>query len=122
MAKPTHTDEILYCARCGISFLWAQEEQRLAGATQPLLCPGCRHLLPPPGRERGQIKWFDRRKQYGFVVRAGQPELYLHRSELLGRRVPAVGDLVEFAVAVTHKGPQAVEAVLLSAPPSPAGP
>jgi hypothetical protein len=36
--------------------------------------------------------------------------------------VPAVGDLVEFAVAVTHKGPQAVEAVLLSAPPSPAGP
>jgi len=104
MTKATNQDEILYCARCGISFVWSLEEQKVQDALQPRHCPACRHLLPTDGRERGLI------------------ELYLHRSEIQGRRVPAVVDLVEFAVAVTHKGPQAVEAVLISAPPPPAGP
>ena len=111
MSKPKQQDEILYCARCGISFVWTQEEQRQvdgAGADKPpLLCPGCRQLMPPADRARGMVKWYDPRKQYGFIVRAGQPDLYVHRSAVQSTRPLQPGDLVEFAVEATPRGPAA---------------
>ncbi|WP_287482120.1 cold shock domain-containing protein [Caldilinea sp.] len=114
MAKLEWHDEELYCARCGISFLWTQEEQKQPNATAPRYCPGCRHLMPPPGRERGLVKWFNRRKQYGFIVRAGQPEIYVHRSAVQGKRLPHPGDLVEFTVQKEGRGARATEVRLLA--------
>jgi CspA family cold shock protein len=112
-----HQDEILYCARCGISFVWTQEEQRALAASgptpAPTHCPGCRHLLPPAGRERGLVKWYDARRQYGFLVRAGEPELYVHRTAIVGGRALRSGDLVEFAVATTDRGPAAADVTLV---------
>lgn len=113
MAKPTHQDEILYCARCGISFVWSREEQEVAGATQPLQCPACRRLLPQAGRERGLVKWYDRKKHYGFIVRAGQPDIYVHRSAVDSRRLPRPGDLVEFGVEESRRGPVAIAVVVI---------
>jgi CspA family cold shock protein len=107
-------DEILYCARCGISFLWSQEEQRwAAGEPAPKYCPGCRQLLPGAGRARGQVKWYDPRKQYGFIVRTGEPDLYVHRSALKGSRALRPDDLVEFGVEQTARGPAAAEVVVI---------
>ncbi|MBW7885479.1 MAG: cold shock domain-containing protein [Caldilineaceae bacterium] len=110
MAKSRPHDEILYCARCGISFVWTQEEQRaLAPGEQPKAprhCPGCRVLMPAPGRERGLVKWYNRRKQYGFIIRAGADEIYMHRNAIMGR-LPRPGDLVEFATEETERGPAA---------------
>lgn len=114
MAKSAIQDEMLYCARCGISFLWSSEEQKQPGAVEPLRCPGCQHLLPPPHRERGQVKWFDRRKHYGFIVRTGQPEIYVHRSAVAGDRLPRPGDLVEFGVEGSARGPVAVHVMLVA--------
>jgi CspA family cold shock protein len=107
-------DEIEYCARCGISFLWSQEEQKRAqGAPPPLHCPGCRQLLPRAGRERGQVKWYDPRKQYGFLIRSGHPDIYVHRSALSGGRQLRPGDLVEFRIEQTERGPAAFEVVVI---------
>jgi CspA family cold shock protein len=107
-------DEILYCARCGISFLWSQEEQKWAGEQPaPRYCGGCRRLLPENERERGMVKWYDPRKQYGFLVRSGQPDIYVHRSALQGSRSLHPGDLVEFAVEQTERGPAAVQVVVV---------
>jgi CspA family cold shock protein len=112
-----HQDEILYCARCGISFLWSQEEQKwAAGAPAPQYCGGCRQLLPPEGRERGQVKWYDGRKQYGFIVRGGQPDLYVHRSALRGRGHLRPDDLVEFSIEQSERGPAAADVVLIERP------
>ncbi|GIK74622.1 MAG: hypothetical protein BroJett021_36100 [Chloroflexota bacterium] len=113
MAKADRHDETLYCARCGISFLWTIEEQKQPGASEPLYCHGCRQLMPAAGRERGLVKWFDRRKHYGFIVRAGQPELYVHRSAVQSRRLPRPGDLVEFGVETGERGQSAVDVVLI---------
>jgi cold shock protein len=110
MMATQHQDEILYCARCGISFLWSQEEQKWAqGSPPPKHCPGCRQLLPAEGRERGQVKWYDPRKQYGFIVRSGQPDLYVHRNALRGGRPLRPDDLVEFSVEQTERGPAATD-------------
>ncbi len=113
MAKADRHDETLYCARCGISFLWTVEEQKQPGAIEPLYCHGCRQLMPAAGRERGLVKWFDRRKHYGFIVRAGQPELYVHRSAVQSARLPRPGDLVEFGIETSERGPAAIAVTIL---------
>lgn len=110
-----YQDEIQYCARCGISFLWSQEEQKRGqDAPPPLHCPGCRRLLPSAGRERGQVKWYNNRKQYGFLTRAGQPDIYVHRSALPSSSRPLhPGDLVEFRVEQTERGPAAFDVTVV---------
>ena len=74
---------------------------------RPSYCAGCRQLLPADGRERGQVKWYDPRKQYGFIVRTGQPDLYVHRSALRSGRTLRPDDLVEFGIEQTERGPAA---------------
>lgn len=70
--------------------------------------------MPASGRERGLVKWYDRRKHYGFIVRAGKPEIYVHRSAIQSQRQLRPGDLVEFAVEESARGPAAVAVTLLS--------
>lgn len=121
MSKQTIQDEICYCAQCGISFVWTQEEQHVAAqqavapraGAPPTRCPGCRLLVPAAGRERGLVKWYDRRRQYGFIVRHGQPDIYVHRSGLGDGALPQPGDLVEFVVAPSDRGPTATEVAIL---------
>lgn len=111
MSGRKQQDEMLFCERCGISFLWTSEEQKQTAAGRsglaPTLCAGCRHLLPGPQRERGLIKWYNLRKNYGFILRRNAPDLYVHGSALLQRQRLGPGDLVEFSVASTERGPAA---------------
>jgi len=117
MSKARRQDSILYCEKCGISFLWSTEEQNRQQAAlepgeileKPTHCPGCRLLLPPPGRERGLVKWYNRRKRFGFIARRNQPDLFVHGSQLDGSAYLTPGDLVEFGVIETDKGLAASE-------------
>lgn len=102
-------DDIRYCARCGISFLWSSEEQKTQdNPTPPQYCAGCRQLLPAADRERGMVKWYNHRKRYGFLTRHHAPELFFHQSALAAGLRVQPGDLVEFAVDEGDKGLQAV--------------
>jgi cold shock CspA family protein len=107
MSKAPTQDEIRYCDRCGVAFLWTVEEQRAAPSPVPLHCPACHRLLPPDARERGLVKWYNIRKRYGFIVRRAHPEIFAHGGDLLdgGRLHP--GDLVEFDVEEGERGPAA---------------
>ncbi|MEZ4710572.1 MAG: cold shock domain-containing protein [Caldilineaceae bacterium] len=123
-AQPPLIDEICYCARCGVSFLWTIEEKDRArqqaaeasapaGAVAPTHCPGCRRLLQEAGRERGLVKWYNGRKRFGFIIRPSGDELFTHGSELKGVRSLQPGDLVEFSMQITEKGEAAQTVVLL---------
>jgi cold shock CspA family protein len=124
MSERKRRDETLYCERCGISFLWPVEEQRAqaadgVSASAPTYCPGCRHLLPASGRERGEVKFYNARKQFGFLSRRTGGELFMHGSALPARQRLSPGDFVEYSVIQTERGPAAADLVVLEKAPSP---
>lgn len=75
----------------------------------PTLCPGCRVILPPAAFERGLVKWFNRRRRYGFVIRQDADEIFAHGSDIVGRQSLRPGDLVEFRVEEGERGLMAKE-------------
>jgi len=68
-------------------------------------------------RERGTVKWFNATKGYGFIGRAGLPDVFVHFSAIQaeGYKQLKEGDQVEFDVVKGDKGPQAADVVLSTA-------
>ncbi|MEZ4677367.1 MAG: cold shock domain-containing protein [Caldilineaceae bacterium] len=78
----------------------------------PIYCPGCRYLLPADGRQRGIVKWYHRRKGYGFITRRNEPDLYVNRTALRhGHLQP--GEFVEFSVGENQQGSVAKHVVAI---------
>jgi len=66
---------------------------------------------PAMGREHGEVKWFNGKKGYGFIVRDNGEEIFVHYREIQGqgRRVLFEGQKVEYRVGEGQKGPEAQE-------------
>ncbi|NOZ91807.1 cold-shock protein [bacterium 3DAC] len=59
----------------------------------------------------GRVKWFNEKKGYGFITRNdGGEDVFVHYSGINGDGFKTLeeGDLVEFEIKDTPKGPQAV--------------
>jgi cold shock protein len=108
-------DRYLSCASCQTQFLWTPAEQQ-RDDQPPSHCPACRHLLPAEGRRRGMVKFYSLRKHWGFVTQPDGVEVFFHRSALApGEALPlAEGELVEYAVEPSPRGPQAIDLRRLS--------
>jgi CspA family cold shock protein len=75
-------------------------------------------------RVRGQVKWFDPGKGFGFVVSEDDgPDVLLHANVLrsFGQSSVADGSLVELVTQRTERGIQAVAIVSITAPDAPPG-
>jgi len=70
------------------------------------------------GQERGTVKWFNPKRGYGFISRAGDDDLYVHISEVqkAGLARLSAGDQVRFAVQPDRRGFKAVDLALLETP------
>lgn len=62
----------------------------------------------PARREQGRVKWFDPEKGYGFLVRPGGEDLFVHHSEVEGdASALGQGAEVEYEVGRNERGPNA---------------
>jgi len=69
-------------------------------------------------RLQGRVKWFDPRKGYGFIEREGEEDVFVHYSaiQMEGYKTLEDGELVEFDIEESERGPQAENVVRLGRP------
>jgi len=62
---------------------------------------------------KGQVKWFNEQKGFGFISVEGADDLFVHYSSIKqdGFKALYEGDEVEFDIAQGRKGLQAVDVV-----------
>lgn len=63
----------------------------------------------------GQIKWFSREKEYGFITAPGRGDFYFHAIDVTGAEIPEKGDAVCFVAGLgnTNK-PAATKVTIVS--------
>ena len=63
--------------------------------------------------ERGQVKWFNESKGFGFITRSNGPDVFVHYTAITGNgfRTLNENDEVEFDITEGDKGPQASNVV-----------
>ena len=58
---------------------------------------------------QGNVKWYDKKKGYGFVDHEGQ-DVFIHYSEITEKEfIPENNELISFKVVKGEKGPKAKE-------------
>jgi CspA family cold shock protein len=64
---------------------------------------------------KGQVKWFDQKKGYGFITREDGDDIFVHYSAITGQGFKTLneGDEVEFEVTEGQKGLQATNVTVL---------
>jgi CspA family cold shock protein len=62
---------------------------------------------------RGQVKWFNNSKGFGFIGREDGADVFVHYTAIAGEGYRSLqeGDTVEFEIVQGQKGPQAAEVV-----------
>jgi CspA family cold shock protein len=66
-------------------------------------------------KEQGTVKWYDKKKGYGFISRNSGDDVFVHHSAIQGSGFKSLneGDTIEFEVAKGPKGLQAQNVVKL---------
>ncbi len=64
---------------------------------------------------KGQVKWFDQKKGYGFITQEDGDDLFVHYSAINrdGFKTLDEGDEVEFEISQGKKGLQATNVTVL---------
>jgi CspA family cold shock protein len=103
------------CQRCGSGFILTTTyldllSRRGAKVVVPLLCPTCFLVEGPLPKQQGEIKWFNSRKHYGFIVSEEGEEIFFHQHQVFNKDKvkPTSGQPVRFHVHYPIKGPEAL--------------
>jgi CspA family cold shock protein len=60
---------------------------------------------------KGNVKWFDEKKGYGFITTGEEEDIFVHFSEIQGEGFKTLkeGDEVEFEISENDKGKYATK-------------
>jgi CspA family cold shock protein len=63
----------------------------------------------------GKVKWYNEARGFGFIGRAGEPDVFMHVSALKRAGLPEIkeGDPVRFRTEATKRGLQATDIELV---------
>jgi CspA family cold shock protein len=69
----------------------------------------------PLPKQKGEVKWFDPRRRYGFIVTKEGHDVFVHENQLLGSvgSRPREGQKVRFHVQRSSEGREALNVELL---------
>lgn len=70
----------------------------------------------------GTVKWFDKRKGYGFISHEGDDDVFVHYSDFADDKLRTLddGDTVCFEIVEGEKGPRAANVTLKTSVKNPA--
>ena len=70
----------------------------------------------------GTVKWFDKRKGYGFISHEGDDDVFVHYSDFADDKLRTLddGDTVCFEIVEGQKGPRAANVTLKTSVKNPA--
>ena len=137
----SYRDTWATCEECGKQFIFTVEEQRrldgLGREVEPSTCAECRAgsgdqevtrrspgtaeaaedtgVETESGELTGAVKWYEPRKRYGFITRAGGDDIFFHRNAIAqGREEDFIeGAPVTFRITESGKGPEAADVTLV---------
>jgi CspA family cold shock protein len=67
----------------------------------------------PWPKQRGEVKWFNPRKRYGFIVSEEGQDLFVHEEQILAGNKPEEGQMVKYHFYRSPKGPEALNVELM---------
>ncbi|MFQ6014611.1 MAG: cold shock domain-containing protein [Anaerolineae bacterium] len=112
--------QVVVCQRCGRGFVLTTTycdflARRRVKVVVPMLCLTCFLKAGPLPKQHGRVKWFNRRKHYGFIITEGGEEVFLHQRQLLGGKGNELhkGQTARFHVRYSTKGPEALNVELI---------
>jgi cold shock protein len=95
-----------------------QERERPSSRAQEEEGPASIQIDPQTGKYIGQVKWYNARKGYGFIMRGAGEEIFFHKSGSVGDPLElAEGQWILYDVEETQKGPEAAEVEPFDGPP-----
>ena len=122
MTTGSNESQLIVCLRCGRGFVLTRTylhllERRGVRVVVPVLCPTCFLLAGPLPKHRGEVKWFNPRKRYGFIVTEAGDEVFFHQEQLLedNDQAPRQGQTVRFHLHYPARGPEALNVELVEA-------
>ena len=60
---------------------------------------------------QGTVKWFSKKKGFGFITKADGSDLFMHITSIIDSKLPREGDTVSFEEGVGKSGKPAAETV-----------
>lgn len=89
------------------------EKREKPSGTIEIEGPAAIQIDPQTGKYIGQVKWYNARKGYGFIMRGAGEEIFFHKTGSVGNPVELNdGQWVLYDVEDTKKGPEATDVEL----------